>query len=151
MVSRLVRLTLLMFVVLLAACSTRSVILPELGVPPDDPLTASPVRPLWQQALEARAQGDLAAASRLLERAVTLEPDSSWLHRELAELRLRQDEPAAAEGLARKALRLSSGDPAYNAGLWQLVATARARKGDTSGAEAARHEADMFLRRSTRK
>lgn len=151
MVSRLVRLILLVTVMLVAACSTRTVILPEMGVPPGDPLIESPVRPLWQQALAARAEGDLAAASRLLERAVTLEPESSWLHRELAELRLRQNEPAAAEGLARKALRLSSGDPAYNAALWQLVATARARQGNDVGAEAARREADMFLRRSVRK
>lgn len=151
MVSRLVRLILLTAVLFVAACSTRSVILPELVMPADDPLASSPVQPLWEQALSARAAGDLAAASRLLERAVTLEPDSSWLHRELAELRLRQDQPAAAEGLARKALRLSSGEPVYNASLWQLVATARARQGDDVGAEAARNEADMFLRRSARK
>ena len=146
MVSRLVRLSLLCLV--LAACANRTQVqLPELDIPAGDPLLSSPAESLWHQAVAARSKGNLAAASRLLERAVNLAPDSSWLYRELAELRLRQDEPAAAEGLARKALRLAGDNGLYKSALWQLVATARHRQGDEAGAQKARHEAAMMAER----
>lgn len=148
MVSWLVRLSCCVCLVGLVACSTKPpVSMPGLDIPAGDPLLASPAMALWEQASQARTEGRLSAASRLLERAVTLEPESSWLYRELAELRLRQDQAAAAEGLARKALRLAPENFLYRSALWQLVATARLRQGDEAGADKARLEADMMLRR----
>ena len=142
MVSRLVRLILLCMA--LAACASRPpVALPELQIPAADPLLSSPAESLWHQALAARERGDLPAADRLLERAVSLAPDSSWLYREQAELRLRQGDPVAAEGLAQKALRLAPDDSLHRAALWQLVATARLRQGNQEGARAAREKAAL--------
>jgi predicted Zn-dependent protease len=138
-VSRIVRLTLV--VVWLAACSSAPVVQAPVDVPAGDPLLGSPSESLWRQAVVAREQGELAAAGRLLERAVTLVPDSSWLYRELAELRLREDQPRAAEGLARKALRFAPPTGAYRAALWQLVATACARSDDPDCVALARREA----------
>ena len=146
MVARLVRLILLSAA--LAACASRApMVLPELDVPAGDPLLTSPAQSLWKQAVVARTDGNLVAAGRLLERAANLAPDSSWLYRELAELRLRQDSPVAAEGLARKALRLAPDNPVYQSALWQLVATARVRQGDDEGAKQARTEATLLIER----
>lgn len=141
MVARFVRLSLVL--VWLAACSSAPVVQAPVDVPAGDPLLGSPSESLWRQAVVAREQGELAAAGRLLERAVTLMPDSSWLYRELAELRLREDQPAAAEGMARKALRFAPATGAYRAALWQLVATACSRQGDQACVDQARLEAKV--------
>lgn len=149
MVPRLVQVVLL--AVLAVGCATRAPdFAPPLSVPVADPLLASAAaESLWRAATEARTRGDLPAAARYLERASGVAPDSSWLYREMAELRLYQDDPVTAEGLARRALRLAPDDPGYRSALWELIATARARRGDEAGADAAR-EASERLRRATR-
>lgn len=148
MVQGLVRLILLCCLVGLAACSSRPVNVPiPMEVPPGDPLRGSAAESLWQQAVKARETGQLGAAGRYLERALFLEPESSWLYREMAELRLREGDPESAEVMAQRALRLAPRRPVYQASLWHLIASARARKGDTAGAERARREAEMLTRR----
>lgn len=132
---------------LVTACSTRPTAPPVFDMPAQDPLRDSPAEWLWQSGVSARDDNDLAAAGRYFERALEVVPDSSWLYRELAELRLRQGDPRAAEGLARKALRHAPADPAYQAALWQLIAMTRQRQGDVAGAEQARSEAEMLRRR----
>ena len=148
MVQRLVRLTLLSAWLVLAACAARmtdpSV---PMSMPADDPLRGSAAETLWQQAVTAREQNQLSAAGRYLERALYMQPESSWLYRELAELRLREGDPQTAEVMAQRALRLAPRRPAYQSALWQLVATARARQGDEAGAQRARLEAEMLMRR----
>lgn len=129
----------------LAGCASAPQVQAPVDVPAGDPLLGSPSESLWRQAVVAREQGRLPAAGRLLERAVTLLPDSSWLYRELAELRLRQDQPQAAEGMARKALRFAPATGAYRAALWQLVATACTRQSDQPCVDDARREARVAL------
>lgn len=150
MVSGLVRLIFLIAALgwLLTGCSSRPA--PDMAaivMADDDPLAASAARSLWQQAVHARDNSELAAAGRLLERALYLEPESSWLHREMAELRLREGDPQSAEVLAQRALRLAPRRPAYQAALWELIATARLRQQDSAGAERARREAQMLWQR----
>lgn len=145
MVERLVRLILL--AMLVSACSVRPPAQPVFEMPSRDPLRDSPAEWLWQSGVAAREQNQLAAAGRYFERALEVVPDSSWLYREMAELRLRTGDAAAAEGLARKALRYAPADPAYQAALWQLVATARQRQGDEVGAGQARREAGLLWQR----
>lgn len=145
MVKGLVRL--IVCALLVTACSTRPTAPPVFDMPAQDPLRDSPAEWLWQSGVSARDNNDLAAAGRYFERALEVVPDSSWLYRELTELRLRQGDPRAAEGLARKALRHAPGDDSYQSALWQLIATARQRQGDDAGAEQARREAEMLLRR----
>lgn len=139
-VHRLVRLILIS--VVLAGCAVRPPV-----EEPAEPMTASqelegsPALGLLSRAERARQQGKSAAAERYLERALNIAPDSSWLYKELAGLRLSGGDPRGAEGLALKALRLAPDHDAYRAGLWDLVATARDRQGDKSGARQARNKA----------
>lgn len=141
-------LRLLILCVLLAACATRDLAPPAFEMLPQDPLRDSPAEWLWQSGVEARERNDLAAASRYFERAVDVVPDSSWLYRELAELRLRQGDDVAAEGLAKKALRFAPHNPVYESALWQLISTALMRQGNEAGAARARMEAEMLMGRS---
>ena len=148
MVQRFVRLILLAALLTLAACVARVTDpLAPMSMPPEDPLKGSAAETLWQQAVTAREQSQLSAAGRYLERALYMQPESSWLYRELAELRLREGDPQSAEVMAQRALRLAPKRPSYQAALWQLVATARARQGNEDGAERARLEAEMLMRR----
>jgi uncharacterized protein HemY len=62
---------------------------------------------------QARAQltnGDLPSASSTLDRALRIEPNSPLLWIELGRLRLAESDAHQAEGCARKALVLASGD-----------------------------------------
>ena len=97
-----------------------------------------------RRAEQARAQGETGAASRYLERALTMAPNSSWLYRELALLRLEEGDGHAAEGFAQRALRLAPDNDDYRAELWELVAAARAEQGDRSGADEARARAQAL-------
>jgi predicted Zn-dependent protease len=148
MVQGLVRLILVACLAGLVACTVRPPdVSAPMEMPPGDPLRGSAAESLWQQAVVAREKNQLAAAGRYLERALFMEPESSWLYREMAELRLREGDPGSAEVMAQRALRLAPRRPAYQAALWQLVATARMRQGDEAGAERARREAEMLVRR----
>tara|TARA_B100000446_G_scaffold168941_1_gene173748 strand:+ start:2200 stop:2565 length:366 start_codon:yes stop_codon:yes gene_type:complete len=104
-------------------------------------LEGSPAMALLQRAESARQQGQGAAAERYLERALNIAPDSSWLYRELADLRLSEGDARGAEGFALKALRLAPDHDDYQASLWEMVATARDRQGDRDGARDARSRA----------
>lgn len=134
-----------------SGCASRVPTITVFDLPKQDTLNDSPAMSLWESGVAARENNNVAAASRYFERALSLAPDSSWLYRELAELRLRQGDDAAAEGLARKALRYAPSDPAYQSVLWQLVATARQRQDNESGAERARREADILWERRAEK
>ena len=142
MAQRLVRLILLTLFV--AACATRAPQQAVFDMPKADPLRDSPAEWLWKSGVDARENNKLAAASRYFERALEVVPDSSWLYRELAELRLRQGDAVAAEGLATKALRYAPDDPVYQSALWQLISTARTRQGNDEGAKKARQEAELL-------
>lgn len=149
MVQRLFRLTLLCL--WLAGCATAPRgPAPPLGIPENDPVLDSPALALLDEADRARQRGDAASAGRRLERALNLAPGSSWIYRRLAELRLEQGEPAAAEGFVRRALRNATATgPHYRASLHELLAVSLARQGDDAGARRARQTADS-LRRQTR-
>ena len=148
MVQRLVRLMVL--AVLVTGCATTPTPPPAFDMPKQDALRGSPAEWLWKSGVEAREKNDLAAAGRYFERALELVPDSSWLYREMAELRMRQGDDRAAEGLAKKALRFAPRDPAYEGALWQLISTARLRQGDEMGAANARMEAEMLWKQDAR-
>ena len=89
MVQRLVRLTLLA-VLLLSGCAVTPPAENAEPVTADTELQGSPAMALLSRAEQARAQGQTGAASRYLERALTMAPNSSWLYRELALLRLEE-------------------------------------------------------------
>lgn len=141
MVQRLFRLTLLCL--WLAGCATRpQAPAPAMAIPADDPLRHSPAMALLEDADLARQRGDHDAAGRHLERALNLAPGSSWIYRQLAELRLAQGQARAAEGFVRRALRFSGDEQAqYRASLYELLGMALLRQGNDAGARQARRRA----------
>lgn len=76
---------------------------------------------------QARAQvqrGELPGASTTLDRAIRIEPNNPLLWIEVARLRLAENDLRQAEGCARKALALASGDRATRAQAGHVLADA---------------------------
>ncbi|MEE3321358.1 MAG: tetratricopeptide repeat protein [Pseudomonadota bacterium] len=132
---------LLLLGMLLTGCAVRAPAPPAAPMEASVELEGSPALSLLHKSQAARQQGQTAAAERYLERALNIAPDSSWLYKSLADLRLFEGDARSAEGFALKALRLAPEHPEYRAELWQMVATARERQGDKAGAEDARARA----------
>ncbi|MBF3090866.1 tetratricopeptide repeat protein, partial [Pseudomonas aeruginosa] len=61
----------------------------------------------------------------------------------LAQVRLAQGDAAQAEQVARRGLSYANGRPALQAGLWELIAQAREKQGDSAGAALARQKAKV--------
>lgn len=155
--------------VLLSACTTvprqdpapvvdRSAPTPGMPRHPEDqrvivtPLereTVAPVRPLVSPAVVALLEnaehqqraGQYDGAAATLERALRIEPDNAHLWHELAKVRLEQQQWAQAEQMARKSLRLSTGDRLLGAANWRLIAAARQGSGDLAGSREAERQA----------
>jgi Flp pilus assembly protein TadD len=79
---------------------------------------------LVMQARALTARGDLDAASSTLDRALRIEPNNPLLWIELGRLRLAERDAHQAEGCARKALVLASGDPRAQKQAGRLLADA---------------------------
>jgi tetratricopeptide (TPR) repeat protein len=78
-------------------------------VPRENHLSAA-TNSLVTQSRSLAAHGDLDGASSTLDRALRIEPNNPLLWIELARLRLLESDAHLAEGCARKALVLASGD-----------------------------------------
>jgi predicted Zn-dependent protease len=76
------------------------------------------------QARTLTAHGDLDGASATLDRALRIEPNNPLLWIERGRLRLAQSDAHQAEGCARKALALASGDHATQKQAGQLLVEA---------------------------
>jgi len=83
------------------------------------------------------AAGRTDSAAAAVERALRIEPKNPRLWRELAQLRFTQAEYAQAEGFAARSNSWAGSDHAFKAANWRLIAEARERRGDRSGALAA--------------
>ena len=106
-------------------------LLPGLAVagPKDD--KREQVRTLCQRGREAVARGDLDAARRLMERARKIDPGSSVVERNLAQIELRAGRPQAAVAVLRRLLRRSPADPVAN----RLIGRALAELGQLQEAQ----------------
>lgn len=107
--------------------------------PPEDAGEAvpAPVVELVAEAQQASAGGDHGRAASLLERAVGIAPRSPVLWQNLAVVRFREGRFVDAENLALRSIDLAAGDAELRRRNWQLVAEARRRLGDRSGADEA--------------
>lgn len=85
-----------------------------------------------------------AAAS--LERALRIEPRNPRLWQELARVRLSEGDFAQAESLAARANTWSGKDNRLRAENWRIIAEARSRRGDQTGAKAAVARAERYER-----
>ena len=117
---------------------------PGSGLSADEQLDG-PVLALLTTAQQQQGGGDLNGAAASLERAQRIAPREPQVLYRLAEVRLAQGDAPQAEQFARRALTYANGRPALQASLWDLIARARERQGDTQGAALARSKAKVNL------
>lgn len=123
------------------------------GIPPSssagglsaDEQLDGPVLALLTTAQQQQASGDLNGASSSLERAQRVAPREPQVLYRLAQVRLAQGDAAQAEQFARRGLTFANGRPDLQASLWELIAQAREKQGDSAGAAQARQKAKVSL------
>jgi len=114
------------------------------GLSADEQLDG-PVLALLTTAQQQQASGDLNGASSSLERAQRVAPREPQVLYRLAQVRMAQGDAPQAEQFARRGLTLANGRPALQANLWELIAQAREKQGDSQGAALARQKAKVTL------
>lgn len=72
--------------------------------------TARASASLLEQSRQQQTEGDYAAATASIERALRIEPNNASLWVELAEIKMAEGDADQAEAMARKALTLSDND-----------------------------------------
>jgi hypothetical protein len=112
------------------------------GLSADEQLDG-PVLALLTTAQQQQAGGDLNGASSSLERAQRVAPREPQVLYRLAQVRMAQGDAPQAEQFARRGLTFASGRPALQASLWELIAQAREKQGDSAGAALARQKAKV--------
>ncbi|HLR17503.1 MAG TPA: hypothetical protein VK099_06485 [Alcanivoracaceae bacterium] len=108
----------------------------------DEPVEINPSSPVYgllQEARAARAEGNLAAASRYLERALNVAQlkEAAVLYREMGELRMAEGQTSSAEGIFMRALRDAPANNGWKAELWEKIEIVRKAQGNLEGAAAA--------------
>lgn len=83
---------------------------------------------LQSESERAAAAGDLPKAIQILERALRIQPDKAELWIELAQLHLKEGNPAQAEQFARKALLFTGQRYDLEQQAWLVIAKARAEQ-----------------------
>lgn len=119
--------------------------IPSAGGLAADEQLDGPVLALLTTAQQQQSSGDLNGASSSLERAQRIAPSEPQVLYRLAQVRLAQGDAAQAEQVAQRALTYSSGRPTLQASLWGLIAQARDKQGNASGAAQARQRAQVNL------
>ena len=114
------------------------------GLSADEQLDG-PVLALLTTAQQQQAGGDLNGASSSLERAQRVAPREPQVLYRLAQVRMAQGDAPQAEQTARRALTMANGRPDLQASLWELIAQAREKQGDSAGATLARQKAKVSL------
>lgn len=108
--------------------------------------TAGPaVIALLDQARRQAGAGEGEQAAATLERALRIEPQNAWVWHRLAVLRLEQGRWDQAIDLATKSITLAGTDPRLLGGNWEVIARARAGKGDHGGAQRAHARAQAYF------
>jgi len=114
------------------------------GLSADEQLDG-PVLALLTTAQQQQAGGDLNGASSSLERAQRVAPREPQVLYRLAQVRMAQGDAPQAEQFARRGLTFASGRPDLQGNLWELIAQAREKQGDSAGAALARQKAKVSL------
>ena len=102
---------------------------PRPQQPPRENHLSPATRSLVAQAHTLLAHGDIDGASSTLDRALRIEPSNPLLWIELGRVRLVESDVHQAEGCARKALALASGDHTAQAQAGRLLADALRAQG----------------------
>lgn len=107
----------------------------------DDEQLDGPVLALLTTAQSQQGTGDYNGAASSLERAQRIAPREPQVLFRLAQVRLSQGDAPQAEQLARRALTYANGRPSLQSELWNTIAQAREKQGDSAGAALARQKA----------
>jgi ATP/maltotriose-dependent transcriptional regulator MalT len=92
---------------------------------------------LTNEAQAALETGDLDNAAASLERAIRIQPRNPMLWHDLAEIRLKQQQPGRiedAENLAKRSNSHAKGNSALIQANWAIIAESRRLRGDAEGA-----------------
>ena len=121
-------------VVLAAGCAST----PGPTPAPSTDSSTKAVSSLVESARADASAGRLDSAAASMERAIRLAPRNARLWQELARVRLKQGDFAQAEHVALRSNSLNRGDASLRVENWDIIAQARAARGDTAGASSAR-------------
>lgn len=105
------------------------------------PNSGNAVKTLLDDARKAASEGNLDKAASSLNRAVQLEPRNAAMWYDLSQIRLHQKRYAEAEQLAQKAISFSGNNQTITKQSWNIIAAARAARGDNAGAQQAKQNA----------
>ena len=125
---------------------------PPVAEPPPVDVAAAPASPavpglppaadaLARQAEQQRQSGDYAGAAASLERSLRIAPREAYLWNRLARVRLEQGQSGQAGNLAARSNDLAGDTPAIKQDNWRIIAEARRRSGDITGASEAEQRA----------
>jgi predicted Zn-dependent protease len=103
--------------------------------PPREYRLSPATQSLVTQARSLLAHGELNGASATLDRAIRIEPNNPLLWIELGKVQIVAGEARAAEGCARKALTLASGDRAAQAQAGHVLVDALRAQGRNQEAQ----------------
>lgn len=114
-----------------------------------DMSSAKPASPIGKPAVEelirqTRAQmekGQLKPAFATAERGLTIDSSDARIWNLMAEIQLKQNNPAQAEQLAKKSNLLAKGNKSLQAKNWRIIAEALRRKGSDKEADGAFYKA----------
>jgi Tfp pilus assembly protein PilF len=96
---------------------------------------------LARQAEQQRQAGDFAGSAASLERALRIAPREGYLWNRLARVRLEQGQAVQAGNLAARSNDLLGDLPELKQDNWRIIAEARRRAGDMTGASQAEQRA----------
>lgn len=102
------------------------------------------VAQLWASAEDARLQGNHAAASELVLRAIELQPADGILLSRAAELQLELNQPVLAESYAVRSNALSETNRTLLLRNWLIIEHAREMRGDLLGVRTAHKKVQQF-------
>ena len=108
-----------------------------------EPTLGAASRALVSQAQTQVATKNYAIAASSIERALRIEPDNPLLWIELGHVHLAQGNAPQAEGMGRKAVALSVGDPSAQSSAWRLIGDALRTRGRTLDATEAYQKANQ--------
>ena len=107
---------------------------PAPQVEPNVPGLAPAANSLARQAEQQRQTGDYAGAAATLERSLRIAPREAYLWNRLARVRMEQGLAAQAGQLAARSNDYAGGESTVKKDNWRIIAEAKRRSGDTTGA-----------------
>ncbi|HAO19648.1 MAG: hypothetical protein BWK80_38555 [Desulfobacteraceae bacterium IS3] len=115
---------------------------------PASPIGKSAVEELIRQTRAQMEKGQLKPAFATAERGLAIDSSDARIWSLMAEIQLKQNNPAQAEQLAKKSNLLAKGNKRLQAKNWRIIAEALRRKGADKEADGAVYKASELEKQS---